>query len=623
MFDNTKYSNKPDINEVKKLQNRLQQTEIEINDLANNLAQGCTFKPAYLNGRTSNDFVSQQLFALDFDNNSDIGTELNRCKELNIIPCFGYTTFSHSEEYHKFRLVFCNDEVITNKEDRDKIQKSLIKAFPNCDSQVTDASRLFFGGKTLIFESYDSVINKDLLSNYNNIKEEKKHPNKDNINNINYIRVRKTPSIKSDDINYNIEAIKEQNILYLRSILNITNDTIIFETQQQFFDYIFKIDLSKLLGIDNMKSFKCIFHEDKSPSASIFNDKETGNYIYKCNSNSCGVSYNIIGIIERLGKFKSRPKTYKFIKDLFNIKIMETDWQKEQKEILIENLKAIHNGELEKNCPQTYKNNKGTLRYLEQMHLIALDNVYNDKLTDDSGNVVFFASRSYIANKLDINPNSLSKVSDKLVVLSYHNLLNKLDDEEIPEILLNKSKHINAKDNENNNSNHKRINYFSIPSYTYNKYNDIEEQGVKWKDNHYTMKGVSREMFFRVEGKDVADKLYPQYKTITTKDNKIKDRTTSKASDIRTNEIAIIILNTINEQYYVTEKNIVEILEDKYNKTFVETQIKKSMTEILDGYDLIRVRANKQLKEYFGVSSNGYPFLILKNEDYEKFIEGF
>ena len=131
-----------------------------------------------------------------------------------------------------------------------------------------------------------------------------------------------------------------------------------------------------------------------------------------------------------------------------------------------------------------------------------LDNVYNEKLTDDDGNVVFFASRSYIAKKLNISPNSLGKISDKLVVLAYHQLLNKLDGVEIPESLLDKSKHINAKDKKNK---YKRVNYFSIPSYTYNLYKEIEEQGKQWKENHYTMKGVSREMFFRAEGKEVAD----------------------------------------------------------------------------------------------------------------------
>ena len=245
------------------------------------------------------------------------------------------------------------------------------------------------------------------------------------------------------------------------------------------------------------------------------------------------------------------------------------------------------------------------------MHLIALDNIYNDKLTDDDGNVVFFASRSYIANKLDISSNSLGKISDKLVVLAYHKLLNKLDDVEIPESLLDKSKHINAKEK---NENYKRINYFSIPSYTYNLYTEIEEQGKQWKDNNYTMKGVSREMFFRVEGKEVADDLYPQYKKITTKDGREINRTTSKASDERTDEIASIIMDMINHNGYAIENEIVEVLQEKYNKTFAHTQLKRSLQEILDNYDLQRVRANKQIKEDLGITNNnGYPFLLLKN----------
>ena len=78
------------------------------------------------------------------------------------------------------------------------------------------------------------------------------------------------------------------------------------------------------------------------------------------------------------------------------------------------------------------------------------------------------------------------------------------------------------------------------------------------------MKGVSREMFFRVEGKDVADKLYPQYKKITTKDGKEVDRTTSIKSDERTDEIALIIMSMINSNGYAIENEIVEELQDRY-----------------------------------------------------------
>lgn len=615
MIDKVYYKEKPHGKEIGSIQNRLRAIDITIEDLAKELIEGASFRPSLLLSKKENDWSSQQIFALDFDEDTTIDEELSRCKELNILPVFVYTSFSHTEEEHKFRLVFAVDEVIEEWETAKKMQTLLMRLFNKCDKQCSNLGRLYFGGKELIYENYDNVLDyKKLLTEYEYMLYNKRFgrkgvPNKDNIYNINYIRYPKNPPTDNKDMNYNIQAIREHNIRYLKTILNINNDTLIFETQQQFLDYIFKIDLPELLGIDNPRNFRCIFHDDKNPSASIFNDTATGNYIYKCNSGSCGVSYNIIGVIERLGNFKSRPKTYKFIKDLFNLEIMETDWQKEQKEILIENLKAIYNGELEQNCPQAYKNNKRILRYLEQMHLIALDNIYNEKLTDDDGNVVFFASRSYIANKLGISPNSLGKVSDKLVVMAYHKLLNKLDDEEIPESLLDKSKHINAKEK---NDKYKRVNYFSIPSYTYNLYNEIESQGNKWKDNHYTMKGVSREMFYRAEGKEVADKLYPQYKKITTKDGKEINRTTSKASDKRTNEIAIIIMDMINDKGYAMEKDVIEELEGKYSKTFAQTQLKRSLQEILEGYGLKRVRANNKIKEQFGITNKGYPFLICK-----------
>ena len=635
MLDRTYYNNKPQGKEIGGIQNRLKATDITIKDLANELIRGSSFRPSFLNGKKEKDWINQQIFALDFDEDTTIQEELNRCKELNILPVFAYTSFSHTKEHHKIRLVFCIDEVIKDYNTASNIQTILMKLFNKCDIKCSNLSRLYFGGRTLIYEGYDNIVNyKELLTKYEDIlcNEElgrKGVPNKDNIYILTISGTPKTPSIdikdngelihynnkgitqsNTSDINYNVQAIKDHNIKYLKTILNINNDTIVFETEQQFKDFIFKIDLSSLLGIDEPRSFKCIFHDDNSPSASIFQDIDTGNYIYKCNSNRCGVSYNIIGCIEVLGNFKSRPKTYRFIKDLFNLEIMETDWQKEQKEILMENLKAIHNGELELNCPQTYKNNKRILRYLEQMHYIALENVYNEKLTDDSGNVVFFASRSYIANKMNISQNSLGKISDKLVVLSYHNLLNKLDDEEIPDSLLDKSKHINAKDNKNK---YKRVNYFSIPSYTYNLYKEIEEQGRQWKENHYTMKGVSREMFFRAEGKEVADKLYPQYKKITNRKGDIVDRTTSINSDNRTNEIAVIIIKKINDKGYIIEKEIVEELRSKYGKSFAQTQIKRSLKEILEGYDLKRIRCNKNLKEQYGVTGNGYPFIIVKN----------
>ncbi len=372
-----------------------------------------------------------------------------------------------------------------------------------------------------------------------------------------------------------------------------------------------EINLADLLEIKYPNSFRCLFHDDKNPSASIYQNQE-GVYLYKCNSGKCGVSYNIIGVIEKLANFKSRPKTYKFIKDIFNLDISETEWQKEQKEILLENLKVLYDGELEENCLQASKNISGIKHYLERLHIIAMNNIYNENLTDNEGNVVFFASADYICKQMGISPNSLNKVSQRIVALAYHKLLNKLDDSEIPDQFLKKSQAINI----NNGIKYSHINWFSIPSYTVNKFPEIRERGEQWKENKYTMKGISREMFFRAEGLEVANELYPQRKKVTENiDGQmiVVDRTTTKVSNIRTDDIVKSIQYLISEYGYANENAIVETLRSKYAYITTQIQIKKSLKEILDSYNLKRIRANKKIKEQYGIISKGYPFIIVRD----------
>ena len=267
------------------------------------MAQGCTFKPAYLNGRKSNDFISQQLFALDFDNNSDIKTELNRCKELNIIPCFGYITFSHTSEHHKFRLVFCNDEVIIDKSKRDKLQNSLMFAFDNCDKQTIDASRVFFGGKQLIYENYNSTIKgSDIVAKWN----------KDNT--VNYKNKVTTPIIINNEYyNGNIQAIKKLDSKSMKSLisldsgfilhsyinnndLSVQSNPLTFTQPIELYNYLDTIDLYDFLGVYG-NLFRCVIHDDKNPSAGI-EVKANGHYVYHCFG--CGFKGGIVHVVEKI-----------------------------------------------------------------------------------------------------------------------------------------------------------------------------------------------------------------------------------------------------------------------------------------------------------------------------------
>jgi len=621
MLDSKEYQNKPLGKEIGVITNRLVNAsiEIEVEELANKLVKGCTFKPSNLIGKKETDWVSESLFALDFDENTNIETELNRCKELNILPVFGYTSFSHTEEHHKFRLVFCTNEAITDYNTAKKLQLTLMNVFNNCDEKCKNLSRLYFGGRQLIYKGFDNVMDyEDIMKSHAidieiNDMEIKPHDSKDisNTSNITWLKSKVTKKENND--NYNIKALRNRDSEYLKSKIN--NPKIVLQNNQAFFDYIKTYDLGRLLELKYPTSFRCILHEDNQPSAGIFINEE-GTYIYHCFS--CGKSYNIINLVEVLGNFKSRPKAYKFIREIFNLEIMDTEWQREQKELIKENRRVLLSGELERNCPVAYKNIKRNIKYLDQLLLIAEDNVYSEKFTDTDDNVIFFASNTYICDKLGMSPNSSIEVTKKNVLFAYHDLINKIADHEIPEEMLKKSQALVINKN-GNSKKYKHINYYSIPSFTTMLFKDIEEQGENWNKNSYSMKGLSREIFYRTEGESVANKLYPQYMQVYDKtQEKVIDRTTTNRSDIITNKIVEIIFDILKLKPYVLEKELIDELsadgEVKTSKKEAERQIKKSLQEILLSYDLQRIRCNKLIKNQYGiVNQNGYPFIIVKN----------
>lgn len=600
---------------------------------------------------------------------------IEHCKNINLIPNFIYTSFNHKEEQHKYRLVFVLDKEITDNITAKKIQLYLMSSIGEVDEQCKNINRIYYAGKTIPFDS-GNVLNTDKIIEdsedielkssikinkiknpsiqSSNTQKEKKPQDNIDINNIYNIPLLscgekpltkinipsstqskvgrkgsldtngiinitiissdpKTPSKESDgeENKYNIKSIANRDITFLKEKYG-SGDKKIFETNQQFIDYIrTKIDLGELLEFHYPKSIRCIFHDDNNNSASIFQNDE-GAWFYKCFG--CNISYNIVGVIERLAKFKIRQDTYKFIREIFNLEMMDTEWQKQQKEILLDNIRTLNDGEFAGNCDQADKNINRSKHYLEKLMLIAMDNVYNENLIDKDGNVVFFSSASYICKQMGMNPNSIKLVYQKLALFSYHKMLNKLNDSEIPAKFLKKSMEfcdVKGQDKYNH------INWFSIPSLTVFQFPKIEQRGKKWKENHYTMKGISREMFFRAEGLKIANEVYPQYKKVIENVEgtyKLVDRTTTKKSDIRTNNIVKAIYELIEEYGYATEKEIVQKLKFKYQYITTEIQIKKSLKEILDAYGLKRIRANKVVKEQYGMGGDGYPFIIYKGE---------
>lgn len=563
------------------------------------------------------DFVSQQLFALDFDEGTTINEEINRCKELNILPVFGYTSFSHKEEHHKFRLVFCVDRVITNAEIRNNIQLILMNVFTNVDTKCKDISRLFFGGKKLIISNYEKRINVDwLLNTYGdlltNIVQKKTKNNNCEISK----KVKRNRSRNSYDkeiINQKVKAISELNVGTARDLIGldttppnridifairggsipmtkfIETPTIV-SSQKEFFNYINALDLNNYLGIPEGTMVKCILpsHDDNAPSAHIYTT-DKGTQMYKCFG--CNKARTIIGITEELAQCK-RSEAIEFIKSVYNIQLVQSSWVSNQKQLMLDSANYLNTDEFKEQFPELSKIIRTRKSHIQQM-LVHFTQYISDNLNVD-GKPLFFASYDTLMKICEIKSNdSHQKLSQTLILFTLLNMLDKVEEERIPVEELKKAKAIAAK------YGHKKLTgFYQFGEYGVLQLSESEKKAKMLKENNMTLGGLSREYVYRTFGKAEADRCFPQYRHENSKG-------TTEKSDNQTLKIVRKIAKKIDKQGYIFERDI------KKNKRN-ELQWRKSISDVLNSYGWKKVKLNKQLKEQFGITVKGYPFLIVK-----------
>ena len=116
------------------------------------------------------DWTEQQLFGLDFDSGITMDEVLARLDSLGVHPFFAYTTFSNSDEKEKFRVMFAINEVVTNRELRDKLQATLMGLFDGeLDTRCSNRNRYFNGTKkdSKTYINYDATIDaKEVVESY-------------------------------------------------------------------------------------------------------------------------------------------------------------------------------------------------------------------------------------------------------------------------------------------------------------------------------------------------------------------------------------------------------------------------------------------------------------------------
>ena len=202
MFDTQQFKKKPTGEEMGLIKNRISQLDacsLTYDLVKKFIINGQTCIPAGI--KSEKDWVDgvclQQIFMLDIDNTAiENGEKVHYhqgdskhitiekiqsyCEEKHLLPTFIYHTLSHTDEQHRFRLVYILDYPIDNKEDIKNIYHLLVDTFKdfNVDTAPTSVASLFLGGKDIAYESGQfykvekeekKIVNNEALKKYNDI----------------------------------------------------------------------------------------------------------------------------------------------------------------------------------------------------------------------------------------------------------------------------------------------------------------------------------------------------------------------------------------------------------------------------------------------------------------------
>jgi hypothetical protein len=103
------------------------------------------------NNRREDTFVSRELIMVDIDSGMTI-PELLTDDFYNQYAAGFYTTPSHRDDAHRFRIMFRLAEPITNSSQLQKLNRMLLQVFTQADAACKDATRIFYGTENCVIK---------------------------------------------------------------------------------------------------------------------------------------------------------------------------------------------------------------------------------------------------------------------------------------------------------------------------------------------------------------------------------------------------------------------------------------------------------------------------------------
>lgn len=636
-LDEKKYTTKPSEQEIKtSLNERITEKiiELDIKDLAQEVGlegRSVVFGNFPPHERQSAKLISQKIVALDFDNTNieiingektKVQTTGNDYFTINqalandfirTYASFLYETFSSTEDWNRFRVIFVLSEAQENRHSIKNIYKSLMNIFPQADRSPQDASRIFFGGNSNLIEiDYENVLPTDILALNTEHTDSK---------------IAKIPSYVeiSDDLqreNYKrhtYKLIKDGTLESWQEVQkrwqSLKLNTVSFPTITNAKEAINYLPMNVLFDLPS-ESFHDIFSTDKSPSANVWKS-QSGVWLYtRFNQGLDGnKTYNNLGLLRNLLGSGNIPASFdtalNFAINHLGLLIEELDEFKNIKDSVQTFKSILLEADLKETHPDLYKL-FGKYRYQSEVNAILdvfLMNIYKD----ENGEIrcLNYYSLNTLANKIGSNKRKVEKITNLMTVTG---IIRKLPDQDIPSKLLGQLKKnqthftIHGNTEQRNRKRSRRSSVFELLNLMEN-FSKIEERSELLIKKGLTTKGLNREWIEKNINSKLADEAFPQ------------DTDRHVSIDTLNFEKTLIkyALEQINKHGFVMVKKLHSYMHNKgYSKTFTDTKIKFALNDILDGYNLKRIRLTKALKKelnILGSSITSSPSILVPNKD--------
>lgn len=566
-----KFNEKPFGKSIGKITNNMKLKDLDENGLLSLILDGQTVRCGN-GGSKESQWESQQVFMIDIDDGLTINEAIEKYSFLS--PSFIYTSFSHSETRHKFRLVFIVDDLIKNFDKAKEIQLKLMQLIPECDEKCKNLNRLYFGGKSCVYKNLSNRLNVDYLNDISLKKEV------NSVKDIDSIKDRVHPRDIVKSASHKSDTIICINTLYSNSLEKTEMNV------NDFYQYLLEQDMNIVLkacikGWEYKKereTFRCVLkdHKDSNPSAGIIvSNKQNKAYLYNCFG--CGRTLNNIQLVSRLYNIDGL-EAIELLSNIFNIERVDSEYIARQKAKIDYMINYILSGRMEEERPEIYKFIKRDKNNMIALYEFAKSNLFTDDYKTSDGNAIFYASIEKLCSVL--NTKRRNTVNSTIQLFNLLNFITKLAPEELPENILNIAKKHSVKG--------KITNHYTITIMTEDMMDETENNITILKENKFLKSAMSREYILRTFGKEKADKLYPQH----------TDKKVSNTSDEITKIIVKAIHYIFQDKNYCSDDDIIKLIcsSSDLKMSRVKSQLKRSCKEICDSYGLDYVNCTKENK---------------------------